>query len=156
MKLEADFFGEDLVASQILGVGERANDLRPAFRKVRDILHRNATRQFDSAGVYGSGGWSPLAASTIRQKQLLGLDNGILQRTYRLRDSLTGDNADRIERINRKSMAYGTQVAYARYHQSGTSKMPRRRMVETTKGDRKQITRAIYERLMFERGRFSG
>jgi phage gpG-like protein len=153
VRIEADFFGEDLVASQILGVGERAKDLRPAFRKAADILQENAARQFGSAGAYGSGGWAPLAPSTVRRKESLGLNNGILQMTYRLRDSLTGKNADRLERINRQSFEFGTQLQYARFHQSGTSRMPRRRVLETTKSDRKQITRAIYERVMAERGR---
>jgi phage gpG-like protein len=156
VKTEVDFYGEDLVASKILGFGERATDLRPAFRKFADILHLSATRQFASAGGYGSGGWAPLAPSTLRRKEAAGLNNGVLQMTYQLRDSLTGDSTDSIVNYDRNEFEFGTRVPYARYHASGTSRMPRRRPMETTKSDRKGMTRAVYERVMFEQGRFAG
>ena len=153
MKLSVDFYGEDIVASQILGVGDRSRDLRPAFRKALHTLERSAARQFDSEGVYGSAGWTPLAPSTVAEKAAKGLDPRIMHRTYRLRDALAGKNADRIGRVNRQSLVYGSSVDYAGYHQAGTSNMPRRPLVKPTKGDRREITRFIYERLMHESGR---
>jgi phage gpG-like protein len=168
VRVELDFFGEDLVASKIVGVGERAEDLRPAFRRVVKLLNQAATRQFDSEGVYGSGGWAPLAASTKRQKAAKGLDPRILHATGRLKGSLQGKNADRIQRVNRQSLVFGTYTRYAVFHVRGTSArrsksspygplpqgMPKRRPMELTKGDRRLITRSIYERVMAEAGRF--
>lgn len=154
MKLELDFFGEDLLASDIGDTGRRADDLRPAFRRVVKQLHISARKQFDSEGAYASGRWAPLAASTVRQKAAAGLDPRILHATGRLRDSLQGKNADKIQRVNRQSLTYGTYTRYAIYHVTGTSKMPRRRPMQLTKGDRRLITRSIYERVMVEAGRF--
>jgi phage gpG-like protein len=154
VRIEADFFGEDLVASKIAGVGERATDLRPAFREMAQILRENATRQFESAGGHGSGGWAPLAPSTRRRKEGAGLSEGILQMTQRLRESLTTDSSpDAIVDYDRESFKFGTRVSYTKYHQSGTSRMPRRRVLETTKAERKQITRAVYEQVMKDVGR---
>lgn len=156
MKLELDFFGEDLLASEIVGHGERADDLRPAFRRVVKILHSAAREQFDSEGSYASGRWAPLAPSTVRQKAAAGLDPRILHATGRLRGSLMGKNADRIARVNRKSLTYGTYTRYAIFHVTGTERMPRRRPMQLTKGDRRLIVRSIYERVMVEQGRFGG
>ena len=170
MRFELDFFGEDLLASDIGGIGERADDLRPAFRRVIKQLHSAATKQFDSEGAYASGGWAPLAKSTKRRKAALDLDPRILHATGRMRDSLLGKNADKIQRVNRKSMVYGTYTRYAIYHAKGTAArrtanspvgprpqgMPRRRPMQLTKGDRRLITRSIYERVMTEQGRFAG
>jgi phage gpG-like protein len=154
MRIELDFFGEDLVASTIVGHGQRAQDLRPAFRRVVKTLQASAERQFDTEGVYGSGGWAPLAPSTKRQKAAKGLDPRILHATGRLKGSLQGKNADKISRISRQSLVFGSYTSYAVFHVRGTARMPRRRPMQLTKGDRRLITRSIYERVMAEAGRF--
>lgn len=154
MDIELDFFGEDLVASKIVGHGERSKDLRPAFRRVVKTLQASAKRQFDSEGVYGSGGWAPLAPSTEREKARNGLDPRILHRTGRLKASLLGKNADSIARVNRQSLVFGTYTSYTVFHVRGTARMPRRRPMQLTKGDRRLITRSVYERVMVEAGRF--
>jgi hypothetical protein len=82
--IQLNFRGEDLVASKIVGHGERADDLRPAFRHVVRILEDVAEGQFKSEGGRASGGWATLAASTLRQKRAAGLDKRILHRTRRL------------------------------------------------------------------------
>lgn len=150
MRVSLDFIGEDLVAAEIVGYGVRAQDLRPAFRRSLRVIHDAVDRQFSSQGAYGSGGWRPLAPSTVAEKAAKGLDPRIMHRSYALRDSLLGKNAYRIQRVNRQSLVYGTHVDYAVYHQRGTSKMPRRRLVQLTNSDRRLIVRSIYERVMAE------
>lgn len=153
MRIEVDFFGEDLAAARIRGVGERAQDLRPAFREAVRILNRAAQRQFSSQGRYGGGSWKRLAASTLAEKARLGLDLRILHRSRRLLGSLTGKNADRRQRVNRQSLVFGTYTPYAKYHVTGTRHMPRRPPMKLPKPDRKLIVRAIHRRIMVEAGR---
>lgn len=71
----------------------------------------------------GHGDWPPLAASTIERKG----HGEILVETGELRSSLTDPGM--AMRKSAKTLEYGTNVDYARYHQEGTPKMPMRQVI---------------------------
>lgn len=144
MRIVIDTLGEQAVVRELIGIGDRAVDLAPAMDPVMATMRRALTRQFDSQGVHGSGGWAPLAPATVARKRARGLDPRILHATRRLRDSLTErGHRDEVAVARHDGADFGTTVPYARHHQFGTSRMPRRRPVQLPEVDRRQIVRII-------------
>jgi phage gpG-like protein len=139
VRLDLDVFGDKQVARELLRFGDRAADVRPAWNAIIGRLERLEAEQFDSQGGRGSGGWAPLAPATVAEKARRGLDPRILHATGRLRASLTGRGGDAIRESHPDEMRFGTSVPYARFHQQGTSRMPRRREIELRELDRHMI-----------------
>jgi phage gpG-like protein len=109
------------------------------------VLRHAIEQQFDSQGSHASGGWAPLADSTVAEKSRKGLRPEILRATDRLMQSLTSRfDSDHIEEMRGPdTLAFGSNVPYGAYHQTGTRKMPRRRPVALTEADKIEIMKAI-------------
>jgi phage gpG-like protein len=160
VRFELELAGDRQVSREILRVSERAGDAAPVFRSIADYLRSVEKRQFDSHGLTGSGGWAPLATSTLLSKygvlhgthlrhgqftrKALRASMAILVETGALRDSLTsaGDEHHR-EIVRSDELIFGTSVSYAKYHQHGTRRMPRRRPLELSETQRKQVIRML-------------
>lgn len=147
IRLSLDVFGDQQLDRELLRYQQRGEDLSPAFEAVADFFLDVERRQFDTQGGYASGGWAPLAESTIRNKMRLNLDLRILHATLRLRESLTNRfDADHIRDIRADEMFVGTGVDYAAYHQGDRtflSRTPRRRPVEFRAADRSQMVKIV-------------
>jgi phage gpG-like protein len=145
MRLLLDVAGDRQLDRTLLRMAGRADDMSDALGAVGDMLAGAETRQFSSQGTYASGGWAPLAPSTLARKAALGQGDRILVATGELRDSLTrrtgGGNA--LREVTPSSLVFGTTVPYARFHQQGTGRMPQRRPLELTEGDRRQSVRIL-------------
>lgn len=151
MRLELEAFGDTQFARQILRVGDRAANMRPAFDDVRDLLLGVETKQFSSQGRAYSGGWKPLAPATKRYKARRGLDPRILHATLRLRKSwTTKGHPDNVYRATADEMFFGSRTPYARYHQLGTSRMPQRRPFQLDDGVRRRIVKTLQAHLVEE------
>jgi phage gpG-like protein len=149
VRLELDVFGDKQVARELLRLGDRAADARPAWNAIIDRLLLLEREQFDSEGGRASGGWKPLAPSTVADKARRDLDPRILHATGRLRDSLTRrTGGDAVRESHPNEMRFGTDVPYARYHQQGTGRMPRRREIELTETDRHQMFVQVLQRFL--------
>lgn len=134
MRLDLEAFGEKVFSRELMRIGQNAGDMRPAFDTIHDVMMGASSRQFTTQGGY-SGGWAPLAASTIRRKAVKGLDPRILHATLRLRNSLTtASHPDHIYRRTADEMFVGSRVPYGGYHQRGNGNMPRRRPVDFSSG----------------------
>lgn len=143
MYLVIEGFGEPQFARELMRFKARGMDMAPAFRKVVKYLRRVESRQFTSQGA-NSGGWTPLASSTVAYKAKHGYDPRILHRTLRLRKSLTREGApDSVVRISRDEMFYGSSVPYGVFHQRGTRHMPKRRPVELTPAHKVKIVKIL-------------
>lgn len=153
MRLTIDTLGEEIVARDLIRMGDRATDVSDVMGgEVTDLLRGSMTRQFDSQGQYGSGGWPALASSTVAAKQAAGLDPRILHATRRLRDSLTeGGHGDQVVVARRDGLDFGTSVEYAGYHQHGQG-VPQRRPVQLPEADRREVVR-ILQRALVSDGR---
>lgn len=126
--------------------------MRPAFDQIHDIIVGAEEQQFATEGGAFSGKWAPLAPSTVRYKAARSLDPRILHATLRLRKSFTAKtHADHVYRASADEMFVGSKVAYARYHQLGTSRMPRRRPFELNEKVRREIVKTLQSHLV-ERG----
>lgn len=105
-------------------------DAEPAFEAMADHQAKVNTRQFDSQGGYGSGGWAPLSPAYAAWKMKHHPGKPIMELSGDLRDSMV-KRPFGIDAIQRDGMIIGTQVSYAPYHQHGTPNMPARPLFGT-------------------------
>lgn len=142
--------------NRALGVlAKRVKDLRPAWQEIIEDFAKSEETLFQRQGnVGGLGRWAPLNPDYAARKRAQGFGSKILVRTGRLKRSLTNPHhGEFISKVRPLSLTMGTRVPYAKYHQRGTSKMPRRepiRLAETTK---RRWTRII-QRYLLESGQF--
>jgi len=105
---------------------KRANDMRPVLWRSRQWLRFANEENFRQGGL-PSGGWSPLDPQYAAWKKMHG-GGGTMIRTGRLFRSLTS-LAGPPNRIGIMDATFGTSVEYAKFHQYGTTKMPKRKVV---------------------------
>ena len=147
--LTFEVMGDKQVSRSFSRFSNEVKDLTDAFREiVKDFREIVEKKQFESEGSYGSGGWKPLALSTLLQKRRKGYPDAILEASGRMKRSLTGNTGDTIEEVKRLSVRMGTSVSYARYHQKGTRYMPARPLIQLTEGDKTRWTKIIHRYLV--------
>jgi len=121
--------GAALAALHLEEVGARALDVAPIAPAVRTLFAAGEQARFAASGP----GWPQLADSTKQLKEAAGLDRRILRASDRLYESLVNpDSADAIKTTTPDRIELGTKVPYARFHQYGTSRMPKRVVVWLT------------------------
>lgn len=132
----------DLIASVSAQVA-KLRDLRPAWRSVLLYLRRATTAQFDSKGGRSGDDWAPLSPAYAARKARIYPGMPILRASDRMFRSLVDQSSDSIAELEPREMTYGTRAPYARYHQKGTPKMPRRRILAITPEDRRYVQQAV-------------
>jgi hypothetical protein len=149
MRFVFEVAGEKQINRDLLRVGERAADMRPAFAAIVDFWRSETQLQFASQGGHASGGWKPLKPSTVAEKARRHLRPEILRATDGLFSSLTqkGDPNELLE-MTASEVDWGSRLPYARYHQTGTSKMPRRRPIEFTETTRRNTIKILQRHLL--------
>ena len=115
----------------------RAQAFNPVFVKAKAELHLANSSNFASNGLL-VGGWSPLDAEYAAWKMSRFPGAPPMIRTGRLFASLAGANASSF-RMTNTSMSVGTTVEYAKFHQYGTTKMPKRKIVFEPAGFAKSV-----------------
>lgn len=109
--------GDKQAAAHVQAVGNRGGDLRGAAAKVRTVVRDAQQQRFDSGGF---GSWPKLAQSTIDSKRRSGGDARLMRKTGALYKALTAARAKgQIDDRRRSELAFGTDLAYARFHQEG-------------------------------------
>jgi len=123
---------------------KRANDMRPIFRRARVWLRFANQENFRQGGL-PSGGWSPLDPQYAAWKRTSGQGGDIMIRTGRLFRSLSSLNGPP-NKIDLMDATFGTRVEYAKFHQYGTTRMPKRKVVYEPVGFAKKFgeTAATY------------
>ena len=106
---------------------KRANDMRPVLWRAKQWLRFANEENFRQAGL-PSGGWSPLDPEYSAWKNLREPGAGTMIRTGRLFRSLTSLDAPP-NKIDIMDATFGTKVEYAKFHQYGTTRMPKRKVV---------------------------
>ncbi len=133
---------------------DNVKDLSEAFAEITQDFHQVVeTKQFESEGAYGSGGWKPLSdnpegkgyatwkAKNYPSRPLLVL-SGLMK------ESLLGDNPWSITRIEPLRLEVGTKIPYAIYHQKGTGKMQARPVIDLTEDDKTRFVKLIQKTLV--------
>lgn len=130
---------------------DQIKDLRPAWELIRDDF---AKRNRDWLDSEGRGSFAPLSPKYAEWKRRHFGELPILRLTGRLRQSLTEtSDGDFLYAPERLRVLLGTKVKYARYHQVGTKRMPRRPPVVVGKDAAFQWAKIIHRHL-FESGQF--
>jgi len=106
---------------------KRANDMRPVLWRSRQWLRFANEENFRQAGL-PSGGWSPLDPQYAAWKKVEAPGTDLMTRTGRLFRSLTSLQGPP-NNIDIMDATFGTRVEYAKFHQYGTTKMPKRKVV---------------------------
>lgn len=140
MRLELNVVGDQQVNRELLRFAHRAVDARPLWDRIILDLRALEEEQFASQGARASGGWQPLADSTIARKAAKGRQepSRILVDSGDLLKSLTEHGDDNAVRVSENDeMRFGTRLSYAEFHQLGHG-VPQRRFLELTETDRHQ------------------
>lgn len=106
----------------------RSKNFLPLFVKAKAEITAMNTANFALGGL-PSGGWSPLDPQYGAWKAARYPGAPPMVRTGRLFASLAGGGPDATFSITPTSMSLGTKVEYAKFHQYGTTKMPKRKLV---------------------------
>lgn len=143
MKFHFEINGDVQVSRELLRFAGWLGDASPAFHSIANMMRQQFDEQFRSEGAAGSGGWAPLAPSTVESKAMSGLSPEILQGTGRLMAALTRRGGDHIEIVEPDGLTIGAYSEYGGFHQSGTVNMPRRRPIELSGADRSEVMRTL-------------
>lgn len=136
--------GDVQLSRKILRFGEHAMQAELLWESLYEDFMDIEEEQFTSEGSHGSGGWAPLADSTLKEKMRRGQPTEILRATDDLFNSLARRDApNQIFENNVTWMVFGTMDPKAKYHQQGTSRMPQRRVLEFTGEERVLILKKI-------------
>lgn len=106
---------------------KRANDMRPVFWRSKQWLRAANEENFRQGGL-PAGGWSPLDPQYAAWKRVTEPGAGTMIRSGRLFKSLS-TLAGPPNRVDNMDATFGTSVEYAKFHQYGTTKMPKRKVV---------------------------
>jgi phage gpG-like protein len=127
---------------------EDVKDYSPAFRAIAVEFFKGEEQQFASGGRSGSGGWAPLAPSTLAHKRLMGYPPDILVRTGALRDALSKITGDTIREVDPLQLRLGTTLPYGMYHQKGTTVFPARPPIQLNERQKVAWTKLIHLHLI--------
>lgn len=124
---------EKLIAMQL-----RSTNFAPVFAKAKVELAAASASNFALGGL-PSGGWAPLSPQYAAWKLVRFPGAPPLVRTGRLAASLSGGTADSVFSVTPTKMQIGTRLEYAKFHQYGTAKMPKRKLVFEPAGFAKSV-----------------
>jgi phage gpG-like protein len=129
------------------------------YQQIGTIMRNAVALQFEQGGRYfpmpeNSGGWKPLAASTVKQRIAWGFTNpqqNILRRGVDVMSKKTGKLVYSSEqmfqsityRASSDKLTIGTNVSYAKYHQLGQRPFLPRAFEELNTNDIEDIKDAI-------------
>jgi phage gpG-like protein len=133
--------GADKAVADLEAMAARAGDALPLWRELDLLFHEDEAARFEREGIPR---WRKLAEATLEQKAKLGQPPEILRATGELMRSLT-EGATGVEHSLPTRLVFGTDVPYARFHQYGTVKMPRRKAIGLTVATRKRMVGLLNE-----------
>lgn len=125
-----DVDGFDAARRRLLDIAERARDVTPAWHALLEWWAAQNAEHFASRGArWATTRWRPLAPSTIAEKARQGRPLTPLVRRGNLARDLTSRPLG-YETVRHDRVTAGTTHRAARFHQSGTRRMPRRVLVD--------------------------
>lgn len=119
--------GFDETNDRLDAVHDRIRDFRPIFRGMHEDLVDAWRRNFLTNGSL-VGGWAPLDKEYGSWKSRNFPGTPPMIRSGELFQSL-GDLRGKANDIDKMEAQFGTDIEYAKFHQYGTSKMPKREIV---------------------------
>jgi len=140
--------GEEQVSRMLSRTTEKIADMAPFFQAAGVLMQTSMEEQFGTEGGR-TGGWAPLSERYAADKAKKYGSRPILQASGALIGSLVGGGGGHIERVQgNDTLEFGSSIPYGTYHQTGTSRMPQRRILDLTDGDRRSLMKLL-QRHMF-------
>jgi phage gpG-like protein len=126
-------------------------DLTAPLEAMGEDFYSSMVEVFAGEGVYEERTrWQDLSPSYAKWKARHYPGRKILERTGRMRTSLTlRGGMDSVYMLSPSALAVGTLVPYAMYHQTGTKRMPMRKIIELTAEQKKRWVQILH-RYMYE------
>jgi phage gpG-like protein len=137
-RISINIKGIEDVEKKLIAMELRSTNFAPVFTKAKVELSAASASNFALGGL-PSGGWSPLSPSYAAWKMIRFPGAPPLVRTGRLAASLSGNTVDSVFSVTPTKMQIGTRLEYAKFHQYGTSKMPKRKIVFEPTGFAKSV-----------------
>lgn len=128
--------GVGSVNAKLRGAVERSKNLTTPMKVGAQLMLGSVDRNFRSSGRPAQ--WVPLSPAYARRKLSQGYSSKPLIRTGIMKASIA-------PKIDSHSFRVGTSLSYARYHQFGTSRMPKREFVLFQAGDIRDINKIVLE-----------
>ena len=119
--------GDKKAIARMLAMYARTQAFNTVLLKAKQQLKAANAANFTSNGL-PVGGWSPLSPTYAAWKATRFPGAPPMVRTGKLFASLSGATQS-FEIMTNKSFSVGTSVEYAKFHQYGTTKMPKRKIV---------------------------
>lgn len=147
MRISLDVQGTTVLSRELIGMGHRALDVSPAMSDVRDIVWESNTKQFDSQGSHGSGGWTRPSDEWTARKLELDLDPRAEAATQDMRKSLTGRRRGSYTRARKNGLDMGSTIPYVQYA------IKRNKIVSPTEAERREMVKVVQRFIVESRGR---
>jgi phage gpG-like protein len=112
---------------EVTDMDDRSNKFRPVFIRMREYFERHWSENFLANGL-AVGGWRPLDAEYAAWKSTHIPGAPPMIRSGSLFNSIRSLRGAPNE-IRRDSATFGTNIKYAKFHQYGTTKMPKREFI---------------------------
>lgn len=125
--VDVDVDGVPTAIAYLQGMKIRMDDYSVPFAGARQLLAAHNAENFTSNGL-PVGGWSPLDAQYGSWKSRNFPGAPPMVRTGKLFESLTSLRGG-VNVVRPTSAEFGTTVEYAKFHQYGTNKMPKRQLI---------------------------
>jgi phage gpG-like protein len=148
--IEIELFGDIAFRHVIENLADRADNMSPAFRQIREQWIHAFEQQFGTEGRRSGNPWKQLSIATASKR---GSAHPILFDRGNLFDDIIDENAFFVQDDGITFVGSGYAREIGGYHQSGTSRMPRRPIVDLTLADERESIRIIDEHLVPPRTR---
>ena len=128
---------------------DSVNDFTPIFEKLADDFRQTQEEVFKKEGANeGLPKWKPLSPRYKKWKTKYYPGRPILVLKGDLKRSLINkSDSKHIERIKKDSFEIGTKVNYAIFHQRGTNKMPKRKVLDLSEPQKRRWIQIAHREL---------
>ncbi len=125
LEITAEFNPDDL-EDELDDIKNRSRNFTPLFSRIEEDLRWHWAGNFTSNGL-PVGGWAPLDPEYAAWKATH-FPGSTMIRSGKLFKSLSEHHGS-VNDIGRHEARFGTKIEYAKFHQMGTTKMPKRQLV---------------------------
>lgn len=137
-EVKYEYLGDLAARQNLKKMANRAEDFRPVFKFARELIRRANAENFAQAGL-PVGGWAPLDAEYGSWKSANFPGTPPMIRSGKLfQDLVTLRGAENV--VSRNYAQFGTSIEYAKFHQYGTRKMPKRQILFEPAGFAEEVT----------------
>ena len=128
---------------------EGLKDLRPLWEPLAQEFYRIEDEQFASEGAHSGNPWKPLSPKYQQWKEKHIPGPMILELTNKLKLSLTyKGNSAHVRQEDLLTLTLGSSLPYAKYHQTGTRRMPARKPIDLSEDHKAKLGKIIHRGLV--------